>query len=353
MKSSSAILSLGFEKINGDHTLFLSNSSRGTIILLVYVDDILIASDNEAAVSWFVTELRSYFKLRDLGVLKYFFGLEIARSASGISICQHKYVFELLTDAGLLGCRPSSIPMDPSIKLAAEDGELLPSAAPYRRLIGKLMYLTTIRPDISFAVNRLCQFSSAPRKPHLYAAHKFLHYLKGSISQGLFFLVDDEFQLKSFCDADCSNCPDTRRSMTGSCIFIGNSLIAWKSKKQDVVSHSSAEAEYRAMSATFKDILWLSRMLAELGCPSANTPVLYCDSTAALHIAKNHMFHERTKHIERECHAIRERIIAGQLKTLHVQSENQLADALTKPLYPMVFNRLMSKMGLHNVMTPS
>lgn len=352
-KFSSAILSLGFEQINGDHTLFLLSSSQGNIILLVYVDDILIASDTEAAVSWFVTQLRSHFKLRDLGVLKYFLGLEIARSASGISICQHKYVLELLTDAGLLGCRPSSVPMDPSVKLSAEDGELLPSAEPYRRLIGKLMYLTTTRPDISFAVNKLCQYSSAPRKPHLYAAHKVLHYLKGTIGQGLFFPADDDYQLTAFCDADWSNCPDTRRSVTGSCIFIGHSLIAWKSKKQDVVSHSSAEAEYRAMSATSKDILWLSRMMADLGCPSPSTPVLFCDSTAALHIAKNSVFHERTKHIERECHAIRERIVAGQLKTLHVRSDNQLADALTKPLYPMVFNKLMSKMGLHNVMTPS
>ena len=107
------------------------------------------------------------------------------------------------------------------------------------------------------------------------------------------------------------------------------------------------------MSATCKVILWLSRMLAELGCPSPSTPVMYFDSTAALHIAKNPVFHKRTKHIERECHDIRERIISGQLKTLHVRSENQLANALTKPLYPMMFNKLMSKMGLHNVMTPS
>ncbi|XP_018510911.1 uncharacterized mitochondrial protein AtMg00240-like [Brassica rapa] len=162
------------------------------------------------------------------------------------------------------------------------------------------MYLTTTRPDISFAVNKLCQFSFAPRKPHLHAAHKVLNYLKGMIGQGLFFPADDDYQLNAFCDADWSNCLDTRRSITGSCIFIGQSLIAWKSKKQDVVSHSSAEAEYRAMYTTSKDILWLSRMLAELGCPSPSTHVMYCDSIAALHIAKNPVFHERTKHIERE-----------------------------------------------------
>lgn len=154
------------------------------------------------AVTWLVSQLRSHFKLRDLGALKYFLGLEIARSTSSISVYQHKYVLELLNDAGLLGCRPSSVPMDPSVKLADEDGELLPSAEPYRRLIGKLMYLTTTRPDISFAVNKLCQFSSAPRKPHLHAAHKFLHYLKSTIGQGLFFPVDDDYQLTAFCDAD-------------------------------------------------------------------------------------------------------------------------------------------------------
>ncbi|XP_048632934.1 uncharacterized mitochondrial protein AtMg00810-like [Brassica napus] len=255
--------------------------------------------------------------------VSFFFGIEIARSQAGISLCQHKYILELLTDAGLLDCKPSSVPMDPSIKLAAEVGDKIPNAEVYRRMIGRLLYLTITRPDIYFAVHKLCQYSSDPRVPHLKAAHKILHYLKGSIGQGLFYPVDDDFQIKAFCNSDWSQCPDTRRSISGFCIFVGNSLISWKSKKHDVVSHSSAEAEYRAMA------------------------------TAALHIAKNPVFHERTKHIERDCHSIREKLVRGQLKTLHVRTENQLADPFTKALYPAMFHRFMSKMSFLNILTPS
>lgn len=220
-------------------------------------------------------------------------------------------------------------------------------------MIGRLLYLTITRPDICFAVHKLCQYSSAPRVPHLKAAYKVLHYLKGSIGQGLFYPADDDFNIKAFCDADWSQCLDTRRSISGFCIFLGNSLISWKSKKQDVVSHSSAEAEYRAMAYTSKELMWLSRMVNDLHVTPPSVPVLYCDSTAALHIAKNPVFHERTKHIERDCHSIREKLVRGQIKTLHVRTDNQLADPFTKALYPMVFHKFMSKMGFINILSPS
>uniref|UniRef100_A0A1J3JG90 Putative mitochondrial protein n=1 Tax=Noccaea caerulescens TaxID=107243 RepID=A0A1J3JG90_NOCCA len=148
LKFSSVLLSLGFQKIHGDHTLFLSLSVTDTtyMAILVYVDDILISD--------FVVSLRDHFKLHDLGEMKYFLGLEIARAASGISVGQHKYVLELLRDSGLTGCKPSSIPMDPSNKLSSESGEPLPDAEVYRRLVGKLMYLTITRPDIAFTVSK-------------------------------------------------------------------------------------------------------------------------------------------------------------------------------------------------------
>lgn len=351
LKFSSTLLNMGFEKINGDHTLFWSRSAGVFLMILVYVDDILIASNSEPSVTSLIRQLSSCFKLRDLGQPKYFLGLEIARSASGISICQHKYILELLTNAGLLECRPSSIPMDPSIKLSAEDGDLLPDTESYRRLVGKLLYLTITLADICFAVHKLCQYSSAPRVPLFKATLNILHYLKGTIGHSLLYLVDDDFQVKAFCDSDWSNCPDSRRSIFGFCIFIGNSLVSWKSKKQDVISHSSAEAEYRSMAYTSKEIMWISRMVNDLHVAPPTVPVLYCDSTTALHIAKNPIFHERTKHIERDCHSIREKIIAGQLKTLHVRSENQLDDPFTKALYPTLFHKLMSKLSVHSLLT--
>lgn len=323
------------------------------VLVLVYVDDIIIASSCDKATALLKESLQASFKLRDLGTLRYFLGLEIARSSSGISICQRKYVLDLLTDTGLLGCKPSSIPMDPSVKISIEDGELLPNAEVYWRLVGKLLYLTFTRPDITFAVHKLCQFTSSPRAPHLHAAYKVLHYLKGTVGLGLFYSACSDLKLSAFTDADWGSCPDTRQSVSGLCVFVGSSLITWKSNKQDTVSSSSAESEYRAMSEAVKEMLWFRNMMEDLWIETREAAPLYCDNTAAIHIANNAVFHERTKHVERDCHIVIEWVKKGLVKTLHVRTSNQLADILTKPLYPSPFRHLMSKMEFINIYAPS
>ena len=160
----------GFTQSISDHSLFIKSHGHSFLALLVYVDDIIIASNDQAAVDNLKSALSKRFKMKDLGALKYFLGLEVARSAAGISICQRKYALELLSDAGYLGCKPSSIPMEPNLKLTQSDGDLLADPTSYRRLIGKLIYLTITRPDLSYSVNRLSQFLAAPRTSHLQAA---------------------------------------------------------------------------------------------------------------------------------------------------------------------------------------
>ena len=162
------------------------------IILLVYLNDILIASNDVDAVSAFKQFLDKKFKRKDLGTLKFFLGLEVARTAKGISLCQRKFTLELLSDTGLLACKPSNVPMDQSLKLSNSSGDSVLDPSLYRRLIGKLLYLTLIRPYISYSVHKLSQFMSAPKIPHLQVAYKILKYLKKTPGQGLFLSTQSE-----------------------------------------------------------------------------------------------------------------------------------------------------------------
>ncbi|XP_013594420.1 PREDICTED: uncharacterized mitochondrial protein AtMg00810-like [Brassica oleracea var. oleracea] len=243
--------------------------------------------------------------------------------------------------------------MEPNQKLSKENGVLLEDVKQYRKLVGKLQYFTNTRPDIAYAVSKLAQFSCAPTDVHLKAVHKVLRYLKGTIGQGVFYGVEDNFDLRGFSDSDWGGCPDDRRSVTGYTMFLGNSLVSWRSQKQDIVSMSTAEAEYRAMSMATKEIMWYCGILKSLRVPFSPPPYLYCDNTVALYIATNSIFHERTKHVEFDCHKVRECIVRGILKTMYVRTDNQLADVLTKALYPAPFRDIISKMGVLNLYTPS
>lgn len=145
----------------------------------------------------------------------------------------------------------------------------------YIRLIGKLLYLRTTRPDIAFVVGKLCQFSSSLLEIHLQAAHKVLRYLKGTIGKGLFYSSDSSnLTLKGYTDSDWNSCPDTRRSVTAFCMYIGDSLVSWKSKKQDNVSSSSAEAEYKAMACGTKELFWIAKVMKEFHLPTFALAIL-------------------------------------------------------------------------------
>jgi hypothetical protein len=348
-KFSSTLVGLRFVQSKSDYSLFTRVHKSAFVALLVYVDDILIVSNDRIAISDLTVLLNSTFKLKDLGSLKFFLGLEVARSSKGISISQKKYALEIFDDYGVLAAKPSLVPMESNQKLSRDSGDLIPDPTVYRRMIGKLVYLTITRPDISFSVQLLSQFMNSPRKPHLDAAYKVLKYIKSSPGQGIFFLANSSLQLKSFCDSDWANCPDSRRLVTGFCVFLGDSFISWKSKKQHTISRSSVEAEYRSMAAVTCEISWLKALLTDLQLNHLQLTLVFFGSQSAIHIAANPMFHERTKHIEIDCHIVRDKIAAGLIKTPHVQSQHQLADILTKPLPRVLFHMLLSKLNVLNL----
>ncbi|CAL2242392.1 unnamed protein product [Prunus armeniaca] len=350
-KFTEAILAAGFIQSKADYSLFTRKVGKSFTALLIYVDDILITGNDIDAINSLKSFLHTRFRIKDLGDLKYFLGIEVSRSKKGIYVSQRKYALEILKDYGFLGARPVDFPMEEA-KLS-DKGELLKDPEKYRRLVGRLLYLTITRPDITYSVHVLSRFMHQPRLPHMDAALRVVRYLKSTPGQGLLFQSDNKLDLIAYCDSDWAGCPITRRSTTGYCVFLGNSLISWRTKRQRTVSLSSAEAEYRAMASTCCEVTWLRFLLQDLHLPSSEASRMYCDNQAALHIAANPVFHERTRHIEMDCHFIRDKIIDGTVSTWHVNSSQQLADTFTKPLGKEKFSAMLRKLGVLDIHSPT
>jgi hypothetical protein len=346
------LLAQGFVQATSDHTLFIKSTVSSFTALLVYVDDIILAGTSLSVFDELKLALHQTFKIKNLGQLKFFLGLEVARSSKGISLCQRKYCLELLEDAKLTSCKPVSTPLDPSTRLYQDGGSVYHDVAAYRRLVGRLLYLTTTRPDIAYATQQLSQFMASPTITHYHAALRVLRYLKRSPGRGLFFPHSSDLQLLGFSDADWGGCIDTRKSISGYCFFIGKSLVFWKSKKQNTISCSSAEAEYRALASATRELQWMCFLLHDLQQSPSRLPVLYCDNQSALHISANPVFHERTKHLDIDCHLVCEKLQAGVMRLLPISSHNQTADVFTKASGPRQFYECINKLGMIDIYQP-
>ena len=352
-KLVTALKGYGFLQSYSDYSLFTYTKGFVQINVLVYVDDLIISGNDSAAVTAFKAYLRKCFYMKDLGVLKYFLGIEVARSSSGLFLCQRKYALDIISEAGLLGSKPASFPIEQNHQLARAAGPCLTDPEPYRRLLGRLIYLAVTRPDLAYSVHVLSQFMQEPRQEHWDAALRVVRYLKGSPGQGILLRSDSELSLKGWCDSDWAACPLTRRSLTGWLVFLGHSPIAWKTKKQHTVARSSAEAEYRSMASITCELKWLKGLLLSLGVHHPKAIPLFCDSQSALHIAQNPVFHERTKHIEVDCHFVRDAIQDGLLAPSYVPTTVQLADIFTKALGKKQFDFLLDKLGIFDLHAPT
>ncbi|XP_071683216.1 uncharacterized protein [Lolium perenne] len=327
---------LGFISSKADTSLFIFDHHGVTIYMLVYVDDIVLAGSSTAAIERLVQTLSSTFPINDLGRLEYFLGIEAAYQSQGLILTQHKYALDLLHRANMEHCRSVTTPMSSTDKLSRDLGDPLGSddAFRYRSLVGGLQYLTLTRPDLSFAMNKVCQYLSQPTTVHYEAVKRILRYVKGTISTGLRFQPSSSSRLAIYTDADWVGCSDDRRSTGGFAIFLGPNLVSWSSRKQPTVSRSSTEAEYKALANGTAEATWIQSLLKELGVHQSRPSVLWCDNLGATYLTANPVFHARTKHIEIDFHFVREKVALGALDVRFIASGDQLADVFTKPRNP-------------------
>ena len=345
-KLTDALVSHGFTQSKNDYSMFIKKLHEDITILTVYVDDILITGNNPQEIQHLKAFMANTFSIKNLGKARFFLGFELAYLPEGISLTQHKFTHDLLSTFPTTNFKRALTPLPLNLKLSRDDGELLPDATPYRSLIGKLNFLTHTRPDISYAVQTLSQFMQNPRTTHLQALHHVLAYINHTKGQGILLQATPTLTLQAFSDSDWGSCPDTRKSLTSYVLLLGSSPISWKSKKQSTISKSSSEAEYRAMAQAAAEVTWVVRLLDEMGAANLQPVTLHCDNQSAIHIGKNPVFHERTKHIDIDCHFTREKVLEGLIQLTYLPTQSQLADIFTKILPSSQFQMLMSKLGM-------
>ncbi|GJW79007.1 putative RNA-directed DNA polymerase [Tanacetum coccineum] len=346
-KLTQTLIEHGFIQSKSDYSLFTKSENGNFVALLVYVDDIIITGNNVDEIEKFKKYLNTKFMIKDLGKLKYFLGIEVIDTDRGLCLSQRKYCLDLLSDFGLLACKPSAIPLEQNFTITNEPSStdpVLDNVTEYQKLIGKLIYLTHTRPDISYSVHCLSQFMHKPLKSHLKVALRVLRYLKSSPCTGVHIFRQPKVSLEAFMDADWAKCIVTRKSITGYFIKLNGSLVSWKSKKQNTLSKSTVEAEYKAMAFATSEIIWILKILKDLNWEHFIHVTLFCDGQAAIKIAANPVFHERTKHLEIDLHFVREKILSGVLKTQKIGSADQTADIFSKGLNKVQHGKFVKQM---------
>jgi hypothetical protein len=337
------ITTLGFQPTRSDSSLFVLRRGKDTAYLLLYVDDIVLTGSSSSLLQHIVDRLRAEFAVKDMGPLRFFLGIDVKRTKDGFYLSQERYAEDILDRAGMTNCKAAPTPIEAKNKLS-NDGAPTDDAAAYRSLAGALQFLTMTRPDIAFAVQQACLHMHDPKVSHMTLLKRILRYIRGTTSHGLHLRASTELAVTAYSDADWAGCPDTRRSTSGFCVYLGESLVSWSSKRQPTVSRSSAEAEYRAVANAAAECIWLRQLLDELHCGISKATVVFCDNVSAVYMSANPVHHKRTKHIELDIHFVRERVQLGQLRVLHVPTAEQFADIMTKGLPTASFESFRSSL---------
>jgi hypothetical protein len=307
---SEKLLQLGFHASKANTSLFFYNKGGTMMFLLVYIDDIIMASSSQEGVLALLKDLGVEFALKDLRPLHYFLGIEVKQQDGGLHLSQSKYASDVLRRAGMQNCKLVTTLLVVSEKLGTHNGSPLSAkdSTKYRSIVGALQYLTLTRPDLPYSVNKVCQFLHLPTTEHLTVVKQILRYLKHTLGIGLKFTRSDSVMVSAFSYSDYAGDGDDRRSTWGFAVYLGKNLVSWSARKQPTVSRSSMEVEYKVVANATIELMWVQTLLKELRVPSPPSAILWCDNVRATYLTANPVFHERTKHVEVNFHFVRERV---------------------------------------------
>eukprot|EP00253_Pinus_taeda_P035347 PITA_35347 len=296
----------GFQRSPSDADLYIKHTGDDILFVVVYVDDLIITGSSAHLIDGIKQDLRRTFDMTDLRLLHYCLGVEVWQTENHIFLSQSK------------------------------------------QLVGSLIYLTATRPDISFAVSYISRFMSAPKVDHWIAAKRVLRYVRGTSNYGLLYTRSSDPILSGYTDSDWTGSVDDRKSTAGYVFSLGSGAVTWTSKKQQAVALSSTEAEYRGAVKASCEAVWLRRMLADMHVSHNGPTSLFCDNQGVLKLAKNPVFHERTKHAETHCHFIHQLVEDGSVQLRYVPTTEQPANIFTKPLGPDKFVKFKGSIGVVN-----
>ena len=352
LKIAPTLVGFDFKQCDSDSCIFVyTNDKDEKTYIALYVDDFIIAGENEDDIMRIKQLLAEQFEMKDLGIAKKFLGMEIEYGDDGsIKIHQEQYIQQLLLRHGMEDCSPLDTPMDTSVKLCkTTDDDALADEKEYASIVGGLMFAACVtRPDIMCAAGQLSQFLNNPSSKHLAAAKRVLRYLKGTTTLGITY-CPPPMRLTGYSDANWAGDIDTRRSTTGYVVMINNGAVAWRSQLQPTVALSTMEAEYMALTEATKELIWIRKLLAELGYfnnTDSKSTELYSDSQSAIALSKNPVSHARAKHIDIRHHFIREAIQDKIIWVQYIPTSEMTADSLTKALGREKHEKCAARMGM-------
>ena len=352
-KLHEVLVKMNFTRCNGDNCVYIKNKKNDFNIIAVYVDDLIIACSHDSELKKIKGKISAEFDTVDKGQLSDYLGIRVRRDGNrgSMHLDQEAYINDILGKFDMdIHCRTNYTPLNSGFNLFEEDDINLQKVDPqeYQSIVGSLMYIaTSTRPDIMHSVSCLSQFNSNPNSRHLAAVKHLLRYLRFTKAAKLNYIkcIDP---LRCHVDADWGTSADNRRSYTGYVFLLAGAAISWQSKKQQSVALSTTEAEYMAISEAAKEAVYLRRFIKKMGFDEEiNEPTtINNDNLGAQQLVRNPVYHARTKHIDIKYHYVREIFKNKLIDLQYVQTQDMIADGLTKKLNKIKHNVFVKSLGI-------